>query len=153
MSSNRGVLCSALPMPRLPPSGPTLGAISPSLSAAPHRGTALVVFLRILPIVNRHSFVHYVGILFRHPTFVHFPKWHSGSKHRSLGWMSSNRGILFSAIFRSVGVLCSSLSKSELFSFTPPRLIPPPKGTIFFRDMQIKSALIRALYAATAWQV
>lgn len=54
MSSNKGVLCSALPMPSLHPSGLTLGAISPSISAAPHRGTALVDFLRISPIFNRH---------------------------------------------------------------------------------------------------
>ena len=36
--------------------------------------------------------------------------------------MSSNRGVLLSAVFRRVGVLCSSLSKSEFFLL--PRTFP-----------------------------
>ena len=70
-------------------------------------------FLCISPNVNRYSFVPYVRIVFGHPTFVHFQKLYSGLiKHRSLSWMSSNRG-----------VLCSSLSKSEFWDHCWPFLV------------------------------
>ena len=54
-------------------------------------------FLLIPPIVNRHSFVHCVQIVFGHPTFVYFHKLYSGSNVCSLApnliWVTSSIGL------------------------------------------------------------
>ena len=81
-------------------------------------------------------FVYCIGIVFRHPTFVHFQKLYSGSKHRSLGWMPSNKGVL---IFCGIPQCwCPVLvSFQERVFFLYPHILQLPKGTIFFRDMLI----------------
>ena len=62
---------------------PLLSAIS-SIIPKRESSASRFSFLRISPIVNRHSYVHCVRIVFGHPTFVHFPKLHSGSKRMSI---------------------------------------------------------------------
>ena len=79
-----------------------------------------VCFLFIPPIVNRHSFVYCIGIVFRHPTFVHFQKLYSGSKHRSLGWMPSNKGVLiFCGIPQCWCPVLVSFQERVFFSLPP----------------------------------
>ena len=109
----RNVLCPAPPFP-----------------SSPHPAMSCPREFRERFLASMRFFVHCVGIVFRHPTFVHFPKLHSGS----------NRLFITPDFIRILFVKCASRqARVSLSSISGQSDCPLPSGFHYTMITKLRS--------------